>query len=151
MDPEFGHNAHGFFANEAVALPALEGNEVALEVVLGGEFFVGGAGGDGDRTFYYGPHLAATVVVLPTEALAGVDHEDFGAQTNALADGDSFDAGEEVVGKGLRVLLRNDQEATPGAGKVLVDDGEPQGLNPRGGLGHGLHGVQVYDVKVGEG
>jgi len=146
VDPEFGHDAHAVFADEAVALTALEGNEVAFNVVLSGEFFVRGAGGDGDGAFDDGPHLAAAVVVLPTKALAGVDHEDFGAQTNALADGYTFDAGEEVVGKGLRVFFGNDQEAAPGTGEVLVDDGEAEGLNPGCGVGHGLHGRRVsYD------
>jgi len=108
VDPEFGHDTHAVFANEAMALSALEGDEVAFDVVFGGEFFVRGAGGDGDGAFDDGPHLAAAVVVLPTKALAGVDHEDFGAQTHALADGDAFDAGEEVIGKGLRVFFGND-------------------------------------------
>ena len=146
MDPEFGHDAHGFFADEAVALAALEGDEVSLEVVLGGEFLVCGAGGDGDGAFDDGPHLAAAVMVLPAEALAGVYHEDFGAQSQALANGDAFDAREEVVGKGLRVFFRDDQEAAPGTGEVLVDDGEAEGLNPGCGVGHGSHGRRVsYD------
>ena len=143
VDPEFGHDAHAVFADEAVALPALEGDEVAFDVFFSGEFLVGGAGGDGNGAFDDGPHLAATVMVLPAEALAGVDHEDFGAQTHALADGDAFDTGEEVVGKGLRIFFRDDQEAAPGAGEVLVDDGEAEGLNPGGGVGHGLHGGRV--------
>ena len=108
MDPEFGHDAHAVFTDEAVALAALEGDEVAFDVVFCGEFFVGGAGGNGDGAFDHGPHLAAAVVVLPAEALTGVDHEDFGAQTHALADGDAFDAGEKVIGKGLRVFFRDD-------------------------------------------
>ena len=66
-----------------------------------------------------------------------------GTQTHALADGDAFDAREEVVCKGLRVFFRDDQEATPGTGEVLVDDGESEGLNPGGGVGHGLHGGRV--------
>ena len=140
VDPEFGHNAHAVFADEAVALPALKGDEVSLEVVFGGEFFVRGAGGDGDGAFNDGPHLAASVMVLPAEALAGADHEDFGTQTHALADGDAFDAGEEMVGKGLRVFFRDNQEAAPGTAEVLVDDGEAEGLDPGGGVGHGLHG-----------
>ena len=143
VDPKFGHDAHAVFADEAVALPALKGNEVALDVVFGGEFLVGGARSDGDRAFDDGPNLAATVMVLPAEALAGVHHEDFGAQTHALADGDAFNAGEEVVGKGLRVFFSNDEEATPGTAEVLVDDGEAEGLNPGGGVGHGLHGGRV--------
>ena len=124
------------FADEAMALATLKGNEVALDVVFGGEFLVGGARSDGDRAFDDGPHLAAAVVVLPAEALAGVHHEDFGAQTHALADGDAFNAWEEVVRKGLRVFFGNDQEAAPGTGEVLVDDGEAEGLNPGGGLLH---------------
>ena len=136
VDPEFGHNSHAVFADEAVALSALEGNEVAFDVVFGGEFFVRGAGGDGDGAFDHGPNFAAAVVVLPAEALAGVDHEDFGTQTHALADGDAFDAREEVVRKGLRVFFGNDQEATPGTGKVVVDDCETEGLNPGGGFFH---------------
>ena len=107
-----------------------------MDVVFGGEFLVRGACGDGDGAFDDGPHLATTVMVLPAEALAGVHHEDFGAQTHALADGDAFDAKEEVVRKGLRVFFRDDQEAAPGTGKVLVDDGEAEGLNPGGGLLH---------------
>jgi len=146
VDPEFGHDAHAVFADEAVAFPALEGDKVAFDVVFGGEFFVRWAGGDCDGTFDHGPHFAAAVVVLPAEALTGVDHEDFGAQTHALADGDAFNAGEEVVGKGLRVFFRDDQEAAPGTGEVLVDDGEAEGLNPGCGVGHGLHGGRVsYD------
>ena len=136
VDPEFGHDAHAVFADEAVALPALEGNEVAFDVVFGGEFFVRGAGGDGDRAFDDGPNLAATVMVLPAEALAGVDHEDFGTQSHALADRNPFDAGEEVVGKGLRVFFGNDQEAAPGTGEVLVDDREAERLDPGGGFFH---------------
>ena len=108
VDPEFGHDTHAVFADEAVALSALEGDEVAFDVIFGGEFFVGGAGGDGDGAFDHGPHFAAAVVVLPAEALTGVDHEYFGAQTHALADGYAFDAGEEVVGKGLRVFFGYD-------------------------------------------
>ena len=107
VDPEFGHYAHAVFADEAVTLPALEGDKVAFDVVFDGEFLVGGAGGDGHGAFNDGPHLAAAVVVLPTKALTGVDHEDFGAQTHALADGDAFDAREEVVCKGLRVFFGN--------------------------------------------
>ena len=143
VDPEFGHDTHAVFADEAVALPALEGDEVAFDVVFGGEFLVGGAGGDGDGAFDDGPHLPAAVVVLPTKALTGVHHEDFGTQTHALADGDAFDARKEVVRKGLRVFFLDDQEATPGTGEVLVDDGKAEGLNPGGGVGHGLHGGRV--------
>jgi len=143
VDPEFGHDAHAVFADEAVALPALESDKVAFSVVFGGEFLVRGAGGNGYRAFDNGPHFAAAVVVLPAEALTGVHHEDFGAQMHALADGDAFDAGEKVVGKGLRAFFRDNEEAAPGAGEVLVDDGESEGLNPGGGVGHGLHGRRV--------
>ena len=122
MDPEFGHDTHAVFADEAVALPALEGDEVAFDVVFGGEFFVRGAGGDGDGAFNDDPHFATAVVVLPTKALTGVHHEDFGTQTHALADGDAFDAGEEVVGKGLRVFFRDDQEAAPGTAEFVVNN-----------------------------
>jgi hypothetical protein len=142
VDPEFGHDAHGFFADETVALPTLEGNEVAFDVVFGGEFFVRGAGGDGDGAFYHGPHLAAAIVVLPAETLAGVDHEDFGAQTHALSNGDAIDAGKELICKRLGVLFRDNEESTPGTGEVLVDDGEAEGLNPGGGFFH-LSGFMV--------
>lgn len=147
VDPEFGHDAHTVFADEAVALPALEGDEVAFDVVFGGEFFVGGAGGDGDGTFKNGPHLAATVMVLPAEALTRIDHEDFGAQTYTLPNGDALDAGKELIRKRLGVLFRDDEEATPGALEVLIHDGKAEGLNPGGGLSHCVHVRELVPLK----
>ena len=114
-------------------------------VVLGGGFFIGWACGDGNGAFDDGPHFAAAVVVLPGEALAGVDHEDFWAETYPLVDGDALHAWEEVVSESLGVFFINDQEAAPRTSKVLVYNMQAKGLNPLGRFFHlGLiHGVKI--------
>ena len=122
VDPEFRYDAHRVFADEAMAFAALQGNEVALVVLFGRKFFVCGACSHGNGALEYGPHLTATVVVLPTKALPWIDHEDFGTESNPLVDGDAFNARKELVGKGLRILFGDDQEASPWAAKILIDN-----------------------------
>jgi len=122
VDPEFRYNTHRVFADETMAFAALEGNEVPWMIVFGGQFLVRGAGGHGYRALEDSPHLTATVVVLPAEALPRINHEDFGAESNPLVDGDAFNAREEMVCKGLGILFRDDQEASPRAAKVLIDN-----------------------------
>ena len=122
VDPEFRYDAHGIFADEAMAFATLKGDEVPGMIVFGGQFLVRGAGGHGYRSFEDGPHLTAAVVVLPTEALPWIDHEDFGTESKPLVDGDAFNARKELVGKGLRILFGDDQEASPWATKILIDN-----------------------------
>ena len=122
VDPEFRYNTHRVFADEAMTFATLKGDEVALVVLFGRQFFVRGARGHGYRAFEDGPHFTAAVVVLPTEALPWIDHEDFGTESNPLVDGDAFNARKELVGKGLRILFGDDQEASPRATKILIDN-----------------------------
>ena len=122
MDPEFRYDTHRVFADETMAFATLQGNEVAFVVLFGRKFFVCGACSHGNGALEYGPHLTATVVVLPTEALPRINHEDFGTESNPLVDGDAFTAREEMVGKGLGILFRDDQEASPWAAKILIDN-----------------------------
>ena len=122
VDPEFRYNTHRVFADEAMAFATLKGDEVPGMIVFGGQFLVRGAGGHGYRSFEYGPHLTAAVVILPTKALPWIDHEDFGTESNPLVDGDAFNARKELVGKGLRILFGDDQEASPWAAKILIDN-----------------------------
>ena len=122
VDPEFRYDTHRVFADEAMAFATLQGNELALVVLFGRKFFVRGARGHGYGALKYGPHLTAAIVVLPTEALPWIDHEDFGTESNPLVDGDAFNAWEEMVGKGLGILFRDDQEASPWAAKILIDN-----------------------------
>ena len=122
VDPEFRYDAHRVFTDEAMAFATLKGDEVPGMIVFGGQFLVRGACGHGYRSFEDGPHLTAAVVVLPTEALPWIDHEDFGTESKPLVDGDAFNAGKELVGKGLRILFGDDQEASPWATKILIDN-----------------------------
>ena len=122
VDPEFRYDAHRVFADEAMAFATLKGDEVPGMIVFGGQFLVRGAGGHGYRSFEYGPHLTATVVVLPAEALPRINHEDFGTESNPLVDGDAFNARKEMVRKGLGILFGDDQEASPWAAKILIDN-----------------------------
>ena len=122
VDPEFRYDTHRVFADEAMAFATLQGNEVALVVLFGRQFFVRGACSHGYGTFEDGPHFTAAVVILPTKALPWIDHEDFGTESNPLVDGDAFNARKELVGKGLRILFGDDQEASPWAAKILIDN-----------------------------
>ena len=122
VDPEFRYDTHRVFADEAMAFATLKGDEVALVVLFGRKFFVRGTCSDCHGSFEDGPHFTAAVVVLPTKALPWIDHEDFGTESNPLVDGDAFNAGEEMVGKGLRILFGDDQEASPWAAKILIDN-----------------------------
>ena len=122
VDPEFRYDAHRVFADEAMALTTLKGDEVPGMIVFGRQFFVRGACSHGYGSFEDGPHLTAAVVVLPTEALSRVNHEDFGTESKPLVDGDAFNARKELVGKGLRILFGDDQEASPWATKILIDN-----------------------------
>ena len=122
VDPEFRYDAHRVFADEAMALATLKGYEVPGMIVFGGQFLVCGAGGHGYRSFEDGPHFTTAVVILPTQALPWIDHEDFGTESNPLVDGDAFNARKELVGKGLRILFGDDQEASPWAAKILIDN-----------------------------
>ena len=101
VDPEFRYNTHRVFADEAMALTTLKGDEVPGMIVFGGQFLVRGACSHGYGTFEYGPHLTTAVVVLPAQALPRINHEDFGTESNPLVDGDAFNARKELVGKGL--------------------------------------------------
>ena len=147
VDPEFRYNTHRVFADETMAFATLEGNEVPGMIVFGGQFLVRRAGGHGNGALEYGPHLTATVVVLPAEALPWIDHEDFGTESNPLVDGDAFNAREEMVGKGLGILFRDDQKASPWAAKILIDNSQAFGLNPGGRFFHGfgVHGDKCTD------
>jgi len=136
VDPEFRYDAHGIFADEAMAFATFEGNEIALVVLFGGKFFVRGTCSDGNGSFEDGPHLTAAIVVLPTKALARINHEDFGTEPNPLVDGDAFNARKEMVGKGLRILFGDDQKASPGAAKILIDYSQAFGLNPGSSFFH---------------
>jgi len=122
VDPEFRYNTHRVFADEAMAFATLKGDEVPGMIVFGGQFLVRGACSHGYGTFEDGPHFTAAVVILPTKALPWIDHEDFGTESNPLVDGDAFNAREEMVRKGLRILFGDDQEASPWAAKILIDN-----------------------------
>ena len=122
VDPEFRYDTHRVFADEAMAFATLKGDEVPGMIVFGGQFFVRGTCSDCHGSFEDGPHLTAAVVVLPTEALPWIDHEDFGTESKPLVDGDAFNARKELVGKGLRILFGDDQEASPRAAKILFDN-----------------------------
>ena len=108
VDPEFRYNTHRVFADETMAFATLEGNEVPGMIVFGGQFLVRGACSHGYRALEDSPHLTATVVVLPAEALPRINHEDFGTESNPLVDGDAFNAREEMVRKGLGILFGDD-------------------------------------------
>jgi hypothetical protein len=122
VDPEFRYDAHRVFADEAMALATLQGNEVALVVLYGWQFFVCGACSHGYGTHEHGPHFTTAAVVLPTKALPRINHEDFGTESNPLVDGDAFNARKEMVRKGLGILFGDDQEASPWAAKILIDN-----------------------------
>jgi len=122
VDPEFRYDTHRVFADEAMAFATLKGDEVALVVLFNRKLFVRRAGGHGYGAFKDGPHFTTAVVVLPTKALPWIDHEDFGTESNPLVDGDAFNARKELVGKGLRILFGDDQEASPWAAKILIDN-----------------------------
>ena len=122
VDPEFRYDAHRVLADEAMALTTLQGNEVASVVLFGGQFLVRGARGHGYRAFEDGPHFTAAVVILPTKALPWIDHEDFWTESNSLVYGDAFNARKEMVRKGLGILFGDDQEASPWAAKILIDN-----------------------------
>ena len=122
VDPEFRYNTHRVFADEAMAFATLKGDEVALVVLFGRQFFVCGACSHGYGPLEDGPHFTTAVVILPTKALPWIDHEDFWTESNSLVDGDAFNAWEEMVGKGLGILFRDDQEASPWAAKILIDN-----------------------------
>ena len=142
VDPEFRYDTHRVFADEAMALATLKGNEVALVVLYGWQFFVCGACSHGYGTHEHGPHFTTAVVILPTKALPWIDHEDFWTESNSLVDGDAFNARKEMVRKGLGILFGDDQEASPWAAKILIDNSQAFGLNPGGRFFHGfgVHG-----------
>ena len=122
VDPEFRYDAHRVFADEAMALTTLKGDEVPGMIVFGGQFLVSRTCSHGYGPLEDGPHFTAAVVVLPTESLARINHKDFGTESNPLVDGDAFNAREEMVRKGLGILFGDDQEASPWAAKILVDN-----------------------------
>ena len=138
VDPEFRYDAHGIFADEAMTFATLKGNEVASVVLFGRQFFVCWACSHGYGPLEDGPHFTTAVVVLPTESLARINHKDFGTKSNSLVDGDAFNAGEEMVGKGLGILFLDDQKASPWAAKILIDNSQAFGLNPGGRFFHGF-------------
>ena len=122
VDPEFRYNTHRVFADETMAFATLKGDEVPGMIVFGGQFLVRGTCSDCHGSFEDGPHFTTAVVILPTEALPWIDHEDFGTESNSLVDGEAFNARKEMVRKGLGILFGDDQEASPWAAKILIDN-----------------------------